>query len=88
MRNPVNSTQPITFESLKLGYGWVLYSTTIPFRPSDPSLLRVNGLADRAQVFVDERYQGTLSRTRKIYEMPIHALKDITLMTLKESEKV
>ena len=53
-QNPIHSLYPLTFEQLKHRNGFILYSTNITIRPSDPSLLTVNGLADRALVFVDQ----------------------------------
>ena len=55
-QTPINSSLPMTFEQLRLRNGFILYSTNITFRPSDPAVLTVNGLADRAQVFVDGVY--------------------------------
>ena len=49
----ITSVYPLTFEELGQRNGFVLYSTVIPFQPSDPAVLAVNGLGDRGQVFVD-----------------------------------
>ena len=50
---PIRSQMPLSFEELRIRNGFVVYSTNITFRPSDPAVLTVSGLADRAQVFVD-----------------------------------
>ncbi len=52
-QTPIPSLYPLTFEQLSQSNGFILYSTNITFHPSDPAVLTVTGLADRAQVFVD-----------------------------------
>jgi hypothetical protein len=47
------SENPLTFEQLKLRHGFVLYSTIVNINLSDSAILNLNGLKDRAQVFVD-----------------------------------
>lgn len=49
----VFSTNPMTFEKLSVQNGFVLYSTKIDFIPTNPALLKVDGLNDRALVIVD-----------------------------------
>ncbi|XP_054167254.1 beta-galactosidase-1-like protein [Oppia nitens] len=66
---PIESVYPKTFESLRLRQGFILYSTTVTNHTSDPAVLTVNGLRDRAQVFVDKKYAGTLSRTQSLYTL-------------------
>ena len=53
-QRPILSLNPMTFEQLRIKDGFVLYSTNVTFLTSDPAVLTVNGLADRAQVFVDK----------------------------------
>jgi hypothetical protein len=53
LEDPVVSLYPQSFEELEQSHGFVLYSTNITFNPSDPAVLEIKGLADRAQVFVD-----------------------------------
>ena len=48
------SDEPKTFEFLNKAFGYVLYKTTIPNNMSDPAVLRVSSLRDRATVYVDE----------------------------------
>lgn len=50
---PVQSENPIIFESLGVAYGYVLYSTHINFLATSPAILNVSGLRDRAYVYVD-----------------------------------
>ena len=49
----ITSLYPMTFEELRQRNGFVFYSTNITFQASDPALLKIKGLGDRAQVFVD-----------------------------------
>lgn len=50
---PVVLLQPTSFEALNQYSGFVLYETTLPTFSSDPGMLRVNKLHDRAYVYVD-----------------------------------
>jgi hypothetical protein len=61
LEDPIPSQFPLTFEQLKQGNGFVLYSTNISVHPSDPAVLEINGLADRAQVFVDSVFTKNTS---------------------------
>ncbi len=53
LEDPIVSLYPQSFEELEQRHGFVLYSTNIDFNTSDPAILEIKGLADRAQVFVD-----------------------------------
>lgn len=50
----VDSRYPLTFEQLDHPYGYMLYTTQVPFHAADPAVLSIPGLHDRAQVFVDK----------------------------------
>jgi beta-galactosidase len=54
MTDTISSQSTQTFEELKIDHGFVLYSTTIKEGTSDPVVLSVPHLRDRAQVFVDK----------------------------------
>lgn len=54
LEEPIPSLFPLTFEELQLGHGFILYSTNITLQPTNPALLTISGLADRALVFVDK----------------------------------
>jgi beta-galactosidase len=58
---PVRSPEPPSFEELGLAHGLVLYETTVP-GPRGPYPLSVQGLADRAHLYVDGRLRGVLER--------------------------
>ncbi|KAF4409389.1 MULTISPECIES: beta-galactosidase family protein [Streptomyces] len=53
--------QPPSFEELGIGHGLVLYTSRIP-GPRGPYPLTLQGLADRAHVFLDGRPAGVLER--------------------------
>lgn len=71
---PVLSKYPLTFEQLKLRHGFVYYQTVVPFVPSDPILLNVSNVHDRALVFVNGHYRCTLSRMDGISTSPLSGL--------------
>ncbi|MFG1811393.1 beta-galactosidase family protein [Streptomyces sp. NPDC049040] len=52
--------RPLTMEELGQDFGFVLYTTRLP--AAGPVTLRVEGVADRAQVFVDGHPVGVLER--------------------------
>lgn len=66
----VTNDYPITFEALSVNQGFVLYETQLPSSISDPAILRAI-TKDRALVYVDDRLCGTLSRTDKIFTLPL-----------------
>jgi len=82
----VSSHYPRTFEELNIAHGFVLYSTIIKYRYTDPTVLTVPNLRDRAQVFVDQEYRGTLSRTQEIYELPLRVKPDSRLDIFVENQ--
>ncbi|MEV5571842.1 beta-galactosidase family protein [Spirillospora sp. NPDC052269] len=57
-----DAIEPRTFEELGLHHGLVLYRTTIP-GPRGPGELHLDGLADRAHVFVDGSLKAVLERS-------------------------
>lgn len=65
---PVESLEPLTFETLGLSHWLVLYETDLVTSPSDPVNLHAM-VRDRALVYVDDHLVGTLSRTNKVYDI-------------------
>ncbi len=54
-----------TMEELGQDYGFLLYTTTVPLaHPDYRYTLRINGLQDRADIYVDGTYRGTYYRDR------------------------
>ena len=82
---PLNSTDTKSFESLSQPNGFLLYSTKVTNHPSDPVLLRIPGLKDRAHVFVNDRLQGILSR-QVSSELPISIKHGDKLEILVENQ--
>lgn len=67
------SKLPKSFEELDQFSGLVLYETVLPKQEIDPTVLTVNKLHDRAFVYVDREFIGTLSRQNKISSLPLYA---------------
>ncbi|XP_074599706.1 beta-galactosidase-like [Brevipalpus obovatus] len=82
----VTNTKPQTFESLGARNGFVLYTTTIDFKPTVPSVLKIEGLRDRAYVFVDMEFQGVLGRMEEAFLIPIRARRGSQLMLFVENQ--
>jgi beta-galactosidase len=57
---PERAARPLTMEELGQDFGFVLYETVLP--AEGPGTLRLSGVRDRAQVFVDGQPVGTLER--------------------------
>lgn len=69
----VNSDKLLTFEELDQNSGFVLYEADLPKFTRDPSNIHVNELRDRAQIYIDGRFVGVLSRENNIYSLPVSA---------------
>ncbi|KAF7494158.1 Beta-galactosidase [Sarcoptes scabiei] len=83
---PIISRFPLTFEQLKLDYGFILYESEIILNPSSPSILEIVDLRDRAHIFVDYEMVGILSRTRKQYTLPLMINRGSKLSILVENQ--
>ncbi|XP_018406225.1 PREDICTED: beta-galactosidase-like [Cyphomyrmex costatus] len=80
--------QPKTFEALSVNQGFVLYETNLPPSISDladSAILRAT-TKDRALVYVDNRLRGTLSRTDKIFTIPLESPYGRRLSLLVENQ--
>jgi len=54
-KDTISSENPQTFEDLKLGHGFVLYSHNLTETPeSETTVLHIDKIADRGLVFVDK----------------------------------
>lgn len=83
----VRSNKPKTFEALDQYSGLVLYETWLPTQfKRDPSILYVQGLADRGYVYVDNEFVGILARETPIYELPLSASSGRLLQILVENQ--
>ncbi|EDV94965.1 GH23545 [Drosophila grimshawi] len=83
----VRAAKPQTFEALDQYSGLVLYEAWLPAHfKRDPSVLYVNGLADRGYVYVDNEFVGILARETPIYELPLSASSGRQLQILVENQ--
>lgn len=69
----------LTFEDLNQAYGFMLYTTYVRYTDDKPNILRIEGLHDRAIVFGNGKYLGTMMRDREnepvIFNIPKDGLK-------------
>lgn len=82
----VDSDSPQPFEYLGSRNGLILYSTTIDFKSTSPSMLTINALRDRAYVYIDKVFQGVVSRQEKSLTIPIRAEKGSRLDLIVENQ--
>ncbi|CAO1309866.1 unnamed protein product [Diamesa serratosioi] len=69
----ITSSKLMTFEQLNQFSGFVLYEADLPKFTRDPANLVVEKLRDRAQVYIDGKSVGVLSRENNIKSLPITA---------------
>ncbi|CAL8127088.1 unnamed protein product [Orchesella dallaii] len=81
-----HSALPKSFEELQVSYGFVLYQVKVDFIPSDPAVLTATKLKDRAYIYVDNEFQGILSRQESIFSIPIIARNGQTISLLVENQ--
>ena len=62
LSSPVQCAGLRTFEQLDVGYGFVLYEAELPAGYPEGLPLKIVGLHDRAQVFLDGEYKGVYQR--------------------------
>ncbi|MBW3128606.1 beta-galactosidase [Hymenobacter profundi] len=80
---PVRSIQPLSFEELNQGSGYVLYSRR--FGPASQGQLAVPGLRDYATVYVNGQLVGELNRQDNRYTLPVQIPANGTLELLVEN---
>jgi len=56
------SKQPLTFEDMNMGWGSMIYTTTLP--ATTGGTLNIDGAHDYAQVFINNRYVGKIDRVK------------------------
>ena len=81
-----HDVDPQTFEAFSQPNGFLLYEHELSQTPSDPALLQIDGLRDRAIVFVNQQFQGILSREWRSFQLPIQARKGDKLQILVENQ--
>lgn len=72
---------PLTFEELDMGWGTVVYSTTLP-EVAKSGVLTLNGAHDYAQVYIDGRYVGRTDRVRNETTIALPPVKKGSVMTI------
>lgn len=82
----IQSVDLQTFEQLNQFSGFVLYETDLPTFERDPAALKITELRDRAQIYIDQLFVGTLSRENVISSLPIHAGYGSKLQILVENQ--
>jgi beta-galactosidase len=80
---PVENDNPMTFEDLNQGHGYVLYRRK--FNQPISGKLALNGLRDYALVYVNGKKVGELNRNTKTYTMDINIPFNSTLDILVEN---
>lgn len=80
------SPRPLSFEAMNQFSGFVLYETDLPILELDPTELVINSLHDRAMVYVDQEFVGSLSRGNKIFSLSLHPGLGSTLQILVENQ--
>lgn len=60
----------MTFTDMGLDYGFMLYSTEVPYTDDSKRSITIDGLQDRATIYVNGEYIGTLMRDR-VGEKPV-----------------
>jgi beta-galactosidase len=83
---PINSNYLLTFEELNQFSGLVLYETILPKFTRDPAYLEISDLRDRALVYVDGEFIGTLSRENVISKVPLSGYEGLKLSILVENQ--
>ncbi|KAK8758295.1 hypothetical protein V5799_004070 [Amblyomma americanum] len=72
--------------ALKQSQALVLYDTWVSFTPRNPAVLSVPGLRDRGYVYVDDIYQGVISRMDNVYEIMVPVTKGQRLTVVVENQ--
>ncbi|XP_077499826.1 beta-galactosidase-like [Amblyomma americanum] len=67
---PVSSQRPMTFEELGHAFGYVVYTTRVPFRPASPASLAVPGIKNRGYVFTPQT-RTVLATDQLVYSVPV-----------------
>ncbi len=65
LSSPVRCGGLKTFEQLELGYGFMVYETELPAGYPQGMPLKIIGLHDRAQIFVNGEYKGVYQRDQE-----------------------
>lgn len=80
---PIYNRWPLTFEQLHLRFAFIYYRHVIDFSAAKihpplfgPIRLNVPGIADRALVFLNDNYLGTLSRMDNVDSLELDTIQN------------
>ncbi|PKF75548.1 glycoside hydrolase family 35 protein [Chryseobacterium sp. PMSZPI] len=68
-QNPMINNQPLTFEDLNIGHGYVLYRRK--FDKDQKGVLEIKGLRDYGNIYVNGIWKGELNRVNKKYNLDL-----------------
>ena len=71
---PQTAKNPLSFEACNLGWGAMIYTTTLPEVPM-PSTLTVNDPHDYVQVFLDNQLMGRIDRVKNEKTLAMPAIR-------------
>lgn len=82
-QKPVINDQPLTFEDLNIGNGYVLYRRK--FDKDHKGILEIKGLRDYANIYINGQWKGELNRVYKKYDLAIEIKSGDRLEILVEN---
>lgn len=83
LQKPVINNQPLTFEDLNIGNGYVLYRRK--FDKAQNGKIEIKGLRDYAHLYINGRWVGEMNRYYKKYDLKINIKAGETLDILVEN---
>ncbi|KAK8814318.1 hypothetical protein WA158_008180 [Blastocystis sp. Blastoise] len=81
-KEPTKSENTLSFETLDVDYGYVLYETVLPSSGS----LTIKTLRDRAHIYVGHELQGILTRSKPNESVKVSGKEGETLYILVENQ--
>ncbi|MCW1963289.1 glycoside hydrolase family 35 protein [Chryseobacterium viscerum] len=82
-QKPIISDQPLTFEDLNIGSGYILYRRN--FEKDQKGKLEIKGLRDYANIYINGKWKGELNRVNKKYDLDIEIKSGDQLEILVEN---
>lgn len=70
-KEAVFNEKPLKFEELDQFSGFVLYETDLPPLAFDPTQLVIESVRDRALIFIDQQYVGTIARENNVNQVAL-----------------
>lgn len=82
-KKSIVNNQPVTFEDLNIGSGYILYRRI--FEKDEKGKLEIKGLRDYATIYINKDFVGELNRINKKYDLDIEIKKGDQLDILVEN---